>query len=137
MEATATLMGASAQKKAMNAEARLQERQALDVDLQSAEAAARRREQLLGAMQTIETRRAASGLSGDSPTAIAIENEMRKRVSRDIAVDGRGYRNQKYALLQGAAVNRAGAKNAMIVGSLRAYQSISDQAASVMAAGAK
>lgn len=136
MEATATLFQADAQKKAYSAQARLAERQAKDVDLQSAEAAARRRDQLVGAMATIEARRAASGLSGDSPTAIAIEREMRRRTSRDIAVDSRGYRNQKYALLQGASSARAAGNAAMIVGTLNAGQSLVNQAASAASAAA-
>ena len=136
MEATAMLIGAAAQKKAYSAQARLAERQAKDVDLQSAEAAARRRDQLLGAMSTIEARRAASGLSSDSPTAIAIENEMRRRVSRDIQVDGRGSRNQKYALLQGAANARQAGNMAMIVGTLNAGQSLVNMAGSAAAGGA-
>lgn len=136
MEATAMLIGADAQKKAYSAQARLAERQAKDVDLQSAEAAARRRDQLLGAMSTIEARRAASGLSSDSPTAIAIENEMRRRVSRDIQVDGRGYRNQGYALRQGAANARQAGNMAMIVGTLNAGQSLVNMAGSAAAGGA-
>lgn len=136
MEAAASLITADAQKKTYSAQARLAERQARDVDLQSAEAAARRRDQLAGAMSTIETRRAAAGLSSDSPTAIAIERGMRRQVSRDIVTDGRGYRNQRYALLQGAASSRQAGNAAMIVGTLNAGQSLVNQAASAASAAA-
>lgn len=53
-----------------------------DIDMQAAQKSEQRATALASAMATIEARRAGSGLSSDSPTAIAIEREIMRSARR-------------------------------------------------------
>lgn len=129
MESIGILGTASAQKKQLNAEARLAERQAQDIDLQSLQASGQRRAALNDSLSTIQALRASSGLDLDSPTAQAIERQTRKDAVTNEQIEQVGFNNQKFAARYGAQIKRAGAKNAMTTGFLNAAVSTANTAA--------
>lgn len=118
------IMGGMAERDALKKEASLMERQARDVDLQAMQRSTARREALRAAMSSIEARRAASGLSLDSPSAFAIEREMNRQTFRDISIDDASAANQKHALRESAKAKRKGASMAMVQGTLGAVSSL-------------
>lgn len=122
------VLGGMAERDALKKEASLMESQARDVDLQAMQRSTARRESLRAAMSTIEARRAASGLSLDSPSAAAIEREMNRQTFRDISIDDASAANQKYALRESAKAKRKGASMAMIQGTLGAISSVASLA---------
>lgn len=136
MEAVGIIGTASAQKKQLNAEARLAERQAQDIDLQALQSSGQRRAALNDSLSTIQAMRASSGLDLDSPTAVAIERQVRKDAVTNEQIEQVGFNNQKYAARYGAQIKRAGAKNAMKLGYLNAAVSANNTAAKLFAAGA-
>lgn len=117
------------------AEAALAERQAQDVDLQAVQSSEQRREQLRASMAAIEARRAASGLSLDSGSAVAIENEVTRQAKRAEQIASVGFGNQKYALRSGAAAKRTSASNALTLGWINGAVSAGNTAAKILAAG--
>lgn len=133
MEAVGIIGTASAQKKQLNAEARLAERQAQDIDLQALQSSGQRRAALNDSLSTIQTMRAGSGLDLDSPTAIAIERQVRKDATTNEQIEQVGFNNQKFAARYGAQIKRAGAKNAMTAGYINAGRVVADTAAKVLA----
>lgn len=118
------ILGGMAERDALKKEASLMEQQARDVDLQAMQRSTARREALRAAMSSIEARRAASGLSLDSPSAFAIEREVNRQTFRDISIDDASAANQKIALREGAKAKRKGASMAMIQGTLNAISSV-------------
>lgn len=106
------------------AEADLAERQAVDVDLQSLQSSEARRENLRSSMAAIEARRVSAGLSLDSPSAIAIEREVRRQSVRSEQIEKVGFGNQKYSLRYGAAAKRTSASNAKAAGWLNGAVSL-------------
>lgn len=117
------------------AEAALAERQAKDVDLQAVQSSEQRREQLRASMAAIEARRAASGLSLDSGSAMAIDREVTRQAKRDEQIASVGFGNQKYALRYGAAAKRTSASNALTMGWINAGVSVVKTAEKIAAAG--
>jgi hypothetical protein len=122
--AGSSVLGGMSQRDSLKKEASLLEQQARDVDLQAMQRSTMRREQLRSAMSTIEARRAASGLSLDSPSAMAIGKEINRQTFRDISIDDATAANQKYSLREQAKAKRKGAKMAMIQGTLGAVTSL-------------
>lgn len=132
--AGASIMGGRARYSENMTQAMLAESQAKDTDLQALQASERRREDLRAAMSAFSASRAGRGLSLDSPTAQAIEREMRRQSVRDEGVERYGYRNRSAALrLQSKSFRRA-AKTGLVQGYLNAAgtvaQGVSDIAAS-------
>jgi hypothetical protein len=126
--AGSSVLGGMSQRDSLKKEASLLEQQARDVDLQAMQRSTMRREQLRSAMSTIEARRAASGLSLDSPSAMAIGKEINRQTFRDISIDDATAANQKHSLREQAKAKRKGAKMAMIQGTLGAVSSLGQMA---------
>lgn len=127
-KAGSSVLGGMAERDALKKEASLMESQARDVDLQAMQRSTARRESLRAAMSTIEARRAAAGLSLDSPSAAAIEREMNRQTFRDISIDDASAANQKHALRESAKAKRKAGKMAMIQGTLGAVSSLGQMA---------
>lgn len=136
MESIGIIGAASAQKKQLNAEARLAERQAQDIDLQALQVSGQRRQALNDSLSTIQALRASSGLDLDSPTAVAIERQVQKDARINENIEQVGFNNQKFAARYGAQIKRAGAKNAMTLGYFNAFQKAGETVAKAYAAGA-
>lgn len=119
------ILGGMAERDAYKKEASLLERQARDVDLQAMQRSTARREQLRAAMAAIEARRAAAGLSLDTPSARAIEAEIQRQTYRDISIDDASAANQKHALREQAKAKRKAASMSMINGVLGGVSSLS------------
>jgi len=135
MQAVGPLYSARAQANQYKAEAALASRQANDIDLIAGQASAARRESLNASLSTIENRRAGSGFNLDSPTAVAIRNEMIKQAHRAERNERVGYNNQAYATRYGGAAKRAAASNSLAAGYITAATNMADSAAKVFAAG--
>jgi len=129
------IMGGRAQAKALKTEAVMLDGQAKSTDIQAMQASERRREDFRATLAAITAGRAARGLSLDSPTAIAIDREIRRQAQRDEGVERLGYRNQAAALRASAAAKRKGGSNANFMGYFNAAGSLMDGAAN--AANAK
>lgn len=136
MEATANVLSGNAKAKEYRFAATQAEQQARDVDLQALQASEQRREALNGAIATVDATRSAAGLSLDSPTAMAIEREIRRQSVRGEQINRLGSLNQSSALRLQARSYRGAAKTARLVGYLNAGTSIQDNAAKAMSAGA-
>lgn len=136
MEAVGIIGTASAQRKQLNAEARLAERQVKDIDLQSLQASGQRRAALNDSLSTIDALRASSGLDLDSPTAQAIERQTRLDAVTNEKIEQVGFNNQKFAARYGAQIKRAGAKNVMTAGYIDAFNKTGQAVAKAYAAGA-
>ncbi len=91
-----------------------------DVDLQSAQLSEARAQALTSAIGTIEARRAASGLSLDSPTAMAIERQIAQSSQRSGQVTSASASQQRISLFQKAGGLRTAASNAETLGLLQA-----------------
>lgn len=137
LSAFTQIMGGRAQSKALKTEAVMLEAQAKGVDLQALQTSERRREELRATMAAFTASRAARGLSLDSPSAVAIENELRKQSVRDENVDRVGFTNQAGALRMSAAAKRRGGSYANIMGYVSAGGTLIDGASNAMAAGGK
>lgn len=116
MDIYAGVAGGKAQAAQYKAEAALAERQAQDVDLQALQTSEQTRENLRSSLAAVEARRAAAGLSLDSPSGMAIESEMRRQAVRSEQAGNVGFNNQKYSLRMGAAAKRTSASNALTLG---------------------
>lgn len=133
--AATSVMAGRAQSKQLGMEALMYERQAKDTDLQATQSSARRREELVASLAAVTASRAARGLSLDTPSARAVEKELRRQSVRDEGAEGLGFKNQSYALRTTAAMRRRGASNANLSGWLNAAGSIIDAAGNVMSMG--
>lgn len=131
------VMSGRAQAKQMGRDALMYEKQARDVDLQALQASGRRREELRAGTAAWIASRAARGVSLDSPTAVAIERELRRQSVNDEGAENLGFRNQAYALRTSAMMRRKGASNASLAGWLSAGGSLIDGAAAAASAGAR
>lgn len=120
LNAGASIMSGRSRARDMVAEAQQYDIQARGTDLQTVQSSERRREDYRASLAAVEAGRAQMGASLDSPTAIAIEKEMRRQSVRDEGVERLGFRNQADALRRGAAARRAGAKNAIMASYLEA-----------------
>jgi len=134
LSAVTQIMGGRASSKALKTEAVMLEAQAKGVDLQALQTSERRREELRATMAAFTASRAARGLSLDSPSAVAIENELRKQSVRDENVDRVGFTNQAGALRMSAAAKRRGGSYANIMGYVDAAGTLVDGAANAYAA---
>lgn len=132
-----SIMGGRAQAKQLGLEGLMYERQAKDVDLQATQAAGLRREQLRASLAAVRASRAARGLSLDTPSAVAVERELRRQEVRDEGAENLGFKNQAYALRTTAAMRRRGASNANAAGWITAAGTIMDAAGNAMSMGAK
>lgn len=109
--------------------------QAKAVDLQALQTSERQRENLRAAVAGIEANRAAKGLSLDSPTAIAIEKEIRRQSVRDENVDRLGFVNQSDALRRSARAKKKGASNSIMASYLGAAATVWEGAQAAGSAG--
>lgn len=137
LKAGSSVMAGRAQAQAYGAEAAMATRQAKDVDLQSLQSSERRREDLRAALSAITAQRAARGLSLDTPTAVAIEREIRRQSVRDEGVERLGFLNQSSALRMSAAAKRRAATNANRMGWMEAAGTIMQGAGDISAATRK
>ena len=91
-----------------------------DVDLQAAQLSEARAQALSSAIGTIEARRAASGLSLDSPTAMAIERQIAQSSQRAGQVTNASASQERVGLFQKARGLRSAANQAQMLGQLQA-----------------
>lgn len=131
------IMGGRSQARALKTEAAMLEAQARGAELQSVQSSERRREDLRAALSAITAGRAAAGLSLDSPSAIAIEKEIRRQSVRDEGVERVGFVNQAGALRMSAAARRRAGSNANLGGYIMAGGTAIDAANNAYAANAK
>ncbi len=83
-----------------------------DVDLQAAQLSEARAQALMSAIGTIEARRAASGLSLDSPTAMAIEKQIAQSSQRAGQITSASASQERVSLFQKARGLRSAANDA-------------------------
>jgi len=129
------IMSGRAQAKTYKTEAVMLEAQAKGVDLQSLQSSERRREDLRAGLAAVLAGRAARGLSLDTPSAIAVEKELRKQSVRDEGVERVGFVNQAGALRMSAAARRRAGSNANVGGYIMAAGTVVDGVANAMSAG--
>jgi len=135
LEAAGAIMGGQARRQEAKAQAQQAEQQARDVDLAAKQTSEERRAALRASLSTIEATRSAAGLSLDSPTAMAIEREVKRQSVRGEQVGSLGSKQQSKALmLQGEALRRAG-KNAALLGAVQAGVVASATAAKAASGG--
>jgi hypothetical protein len=120
ISAFSSIMSGRAQSRALSNEAVQYDAQARGVDLQAMQSSERRREDLRASFAAITAQRAAKGLSLDTPSAVAIENEIRRQAVRDEGVEKLGYLNQSSSLRASARARRRGASAANMGGYLNA-----------------
>lgn len=130
------IMSGRAEAKALKSQAVQIEGQAKSTEIQAVQSSERRREDLMAAFAAIGVNRAARGLSLDSPSAIAVEKEIRRQSVRDEGVERLGYRNQAAALRASAAAKRRGGSNANVSGYMDAAGTLIDAAANAAGASA-
>jgi len=135
LKAGTQVMSGRATAKANKTEAVMIEAQAKGVDLQALQSSERRREDLRAGLAAVMASRAARGVSLDSPSAIAVEKELRRQSVRDEGVERVGYRNQAGALRMSAAARRRAGSNANIGGYIMAAGTVADGVANAMSAG--
>lgn len=126
------IMSGRAKAKQLGMEALMYRRQADDVDLQSVQASERRREDFRASLASVTANRAARSLSLDTPSAIAVEKELRRQAVRDEGVEKVGFNNQAYALRTSATMRRRAASNANAAGWIGAGGTLIDAAANVV-----
>lgn len=131
--AFSSVMGGRARYSENMTQAMLAESQAKDTDLQALQASERRREDLRSAVAAISAQRAQRGLSLDSPTAQAIEREMRRQSVRDEGVERYGYRNRAAALRMQSGAFRRAAKYGLVQGYLGAVGTVAQGASDIAA----
>jgi len=127
------IMSGRAQSKALKTEAVMIEAQAKGVDLQALQSSERRREDLRAGLAAVIASRSARGLSLDSPSAIAVEKELRKQSVRDETVERVGYVNQAGSLRMSAAARRRAGSNANLGGYIMAAGTAVDAVGNAMA----
>jgi hypothetical protein len=124
LSAFSSIMSGRAQSRGLANEAVQYDAQAKGVDLQALQSSERRREDLRASFAAITAQRAQRGLSLDSPTAVAIENEIRRQSVRDEGVEKLGYMNQAAGLRASARAKRRGASSANMAGYINAAGTI-------------
>lgn len=97
-------MNQAASRKQLYAQAAEAEASIADVDLQASQRGEVRAMDLRRALGAIENRRAASGLDLDSPTAQAIEGQMRNDARIAGLIEGASAAQQRLALMRRAAM---------------------------------
>lgn len=137
LSAGSSLMAGRETARGYVAEAAQAESQAKGTDLQALQSSERRREDRRAAIAAIEAQRASRGLSLDSPSAVAVEKEIRRQSVRDEGVERLGFMNQASALRRQAAVKRKGAKNAITMSYLNAASTLVSNGADIKAAFGK
>lgn len=131
LSAGSTLMAGRETARGYVNEAAQSESQAKGTDLQAIQSSERRREDLRAQLSAITAQRAARGLSLDTPTAVAIEREIRRQSVRDEGVERLGFMNQSSALRRQAAVKRQNAKGAITASYLSAAGSLMSAAGDI------
>lgn len=134
LSAFGSIMSGRAAARGMANEAAQYDSQAKGVDLQAVQSSERRREDLRASFAAITAQRAAKGLSLDTPSAVAVENEIRRQSVRDEGVEKLGFVNQASGLRASARAKRRGASNANMAGYLGAASTIMSAAGSIKAA---
>ena len=134
LKAVTQIMAGRSEAKARKTEAVMIEAQAKGVDLQALQSSERRREDLRAGLAAVIASRSARGLSLDTPSAIAVEKELRRQAVRDETVEAVGYKNQAGALRMSAAARRRAGSNANIGGYIMAAGTMVDVAGNAMAA---
>lgn len=132
-KALTQIMGGRAEAKTLKTEGVMLEAQAKGVDLQALQTSERRREELNATLAALTASRAARGLSLDSPSAVAIESELRKQSVRDENVDRVGFTNQAGALRMSAAAKRRAGSYANVMGYVNAAGTLIDGAGDALA----
>lgn len=135
LSAGAQIMSGRATARGYANEAAQADIQAKGVDLQALQTSERQRENLRASVASIEANRAARGLSLDTPTAVAIEKEIRRQSVRDEGVDRLGFMNQSDALRRSARAKRKGASNSIMASYLGAAGTVWEGAQNAAAAG--
>lgn len=135
LSAGASIMSGRAQARGYANEAAQADIQAKGVDLQALQTSERRRENLLASVASIEANRAARGLSLDSPSAIAVEKEIRRQSVRDEGAERLGFMNQSDALRRSARAKRKGASSAIMASYLQAGATVWEGAQNAASAG--
>lgn len=133
LSATSSIMSGRAQARQLGMEAALNERQAKDVDLQGKQMSEVRREQLRAGLASVQALFAQQNRNLDSPTAVAIERELRKQSVRDEGAERLGFMNQAYALRTSAYSKRRAASTANTLGYINAATTIMSQGGDIMA----
>ena len=108
--------------------------QAKDTDLQSVQLSERRREELNAGMAAYNASRAARGLSLDTPSAIAVERELRKQSVRDEGVEKYGFTARSSALRLQSRLLKKAAKVSLIQSYVAAGEKIVEGVGQVMGA---
>ncbi len=134
MDAAASVFGGYSDAAQYKTQAALATQQAKDVNLQSTQASEQHREQLNASLANISANRVQSGLSIDSPTAMAIQKEVKAGAGRTEQIQRLGYMNQGQSLQWQAAASRRAASNAITGGYLKGFVQAGKDAAA--AAGA-
>ncbi len=129
-QAFGAIRAGQAAKAQAYSEAALTDRQRQDVDLQALQASEARRAELRQAMSTIEARRASANVGLDTPSAIALSNNLHKQSQRAESIDQVGFGNQKTALRTSALLTRNSGKSAQTQGYLKAGGIVANAAAS-------
>ena len=132
-KALTQIMGGRADSKSLKTEGVMLEAQAKGVDLQAMQTSERRREELNATLAALTASRAARGLSLDSPSAVAIESELRRQSVRDENVDRVGFTNQAGALRMSSAAKRRAGSYANVMGYVNAAGTLIDGAGDALA----
>jgi hypothetical protein len=124
LQAQAAQMRAQETARAAAFEQRQMEIQAERMRTAAAEAEARRRRELTSAMQTIEAIRAGRGVGSQSPTAMAIFDELLERGDRDILIGRANLLTRADTARMAAELAGGRAGTALLAGRLGAASSI-------------
>lgn len=135
LSAGATIMSGRSQARTLVNQAQQDEITAKGVDLQALQTSERRRENLRAQFASLAANRAARGLSLDTPSAIAVEKEIRRQSVRDENVERLGFVNQSDAYRRSARIRRRGASNAIMASYLSAAGTVWEGAQNAAAAG--
>lgn len=134
ISAFSSIMSGRAQSRGLSNEAAQYDSQAKGVDLQALQSSERRREDLRASFAAITAQRAQRGLSLDTPSAIAVESEIRRQSVRDEGVEKLGFTNQAAGLRASAKAKRRGASSANMAGYLSAAGTIMSAAGDIKGA---
>lgn len=129
MEAAGSIFGGYSSAAQYKTQAALATQQAKDVNLQSTQASEQHREQLNASLANIDANRAQSGLSIDSPTAMAIQGAVKDGAKRTEQIQRLGYMNQQQSLKWQAAASRRAASNAITGGYIQGFTDVAKTAA--------
>lgn len=108
--------------------------QAKDTDLQALQLSERRREELNAGMAAYNASRAARGLSLDTPSAMAVEREIRRQSVRDENVEKYGLTARSSALRLQSRLLKKSAKMSLIQGYVAGGEKLAEGVADAISA---